>query len=78
MDEFAEKIPQSSWPTAVESSVSFPQVNAYLVKYQNPKEADAMTKIQEDLDETKIILVNFAVVVVVVVVVLIRFERAAR
>jgi len=28
-----------------------------LAKYQNPKEADAMTKIQQDLDDTKIILV---------------------
>lgn len=26
---------------------------------QNPKEADAMTKLQTDLDETKIILVGF-------------------
>jgi len=30
-----------------------------LAKYQNPKEADAMTKIQQDLDDTKIILVIF-------------------
>lgn len=30
-----------------------------LCKYQNPKEADAMTKIQQDLDDTKIILVIF-------------------
>ena len=30
-----------------------------LAKWQNPKECDAMTKIQNDLDETKIILVSF-------------------
>lgn len=30
-----------------------------LAKYQNPNEADAMTKIQQDLDDTKIILVIF-------------------
>ena len=30
----------------------------YLEKYQNPREADAMTKIQTELDETKIILVS--------------------
>jgi hypothetical protein len=29
-----------------------------LNKYQNPKEADALTKLQIDLDETKIILVR--------------------
>jgi synaptobrevin family protein YKT6 len=33
-------------------------LESYLTKYQNPKEADAMTKIQTDLDETKIILHN--------------------
>lgn len=29
-----------------------------LAKYQNPKEADALSKLQNDLDETKIILHN--------------------
>ena len=42
----------------MESTIIFPQVNTYLSKYQNPREADAMTKIQEELDETKIILVS--------------------
>jgi synaptobrevin family protein YKT6 len=31
-------------------------LESYLTKYQNPKEADAMTRIQTDIDETKIIL----------------------
>lgn len=30
----------------------------YLQKYQDPKQADSMTKIQSELDETKIILVG--------------------
>ncbi|CAH1181048.1 unnamed protein product [Phyllotreta striolata] len=58
LDEFAAKIPAVNWPTLQERDVTFPQLNTYLTKYQNPKEADAMTKIQEDLDETKIILHN--------------------
>lgn len=58
LDEFAAKIPSHEWPTLNEASVSFPQLNVYLAKYQNPREADAMTKIQEELDETKIILVS--------------------
>jgi synaptobrevin family protein YKT6 len=33
-------------------------LESYLTKYQNPKEADAMTKMQTDIDETKIILHN--------------------
>lgn len=58
LDEFSAKIPSHEWPTLNEASVTFPQLNVYLAKYQNPREADAMTKIQEELDETKIILVS--------------------
>ncbi|CAH1109195.1 unnamed protein product [Psylliodes chrysocephalus] len=58
LDEFAAKILPANWPNLQEKDVAFPQLNTYLAKYQNPREADAMTKIQEDLDETKIILHN--------------------
>ena len=40
------------------SGLAFPDLEELLKKYQNPREADAMTKIQTDLDETKIILVR--------------------
>lgn len=56
LDEFTSKVPPSSWATANESTVDFPVLPQYLAKYQNPREADALTKIQNDLDETKIIL----------------------
>lgn len=56
LDEFSQKVPAANWPNLTERDVAFPQLNSYLAKYQNPREADAMTKIQEDLDETKIIL----------------------
>lgn len=58
LDEFSQKYPPNSWPHLQEPDVNFPQLNTYLSKYQNPKEADAMTKIQQELDETKIILVR--------------------
>ncbi|XP_014250770.1 synaptobrevin homolog YKT6 [Cimex lectularius] len=58
LDEFSATVPQHLWPTAVESGINFPQLPEYLAKYQNPKEADSMTKIQEELEETKIILHN--------------------
>lgn len=58
LDEFSQKYPASAWSSLSEREVSFPQLNAYLAKYQNPREADAMTKIQDELDETKIILVS--------------------
>ncbi|KAH7983832.1 hypothetical protein HPB52_014615 [Rhipicephalus sanguineus] len=40
------------------STCQYQGLEAYLAKYQVPTEADAMTKIQADLDETKIILHN--------------------
>lgn len=58
MDEFATKHPPTTWPTLREVTTDFPQINMYLAKYQNPVEADALTKMQNDLDETKIILHN--------------------
>lgn len=56
LDDFAVKVPASSWPTGNETNIDFPVLPEYLARYQNPKEADALTKIQNDLDETKIIL----------------------
>jgi len=58
LDEFVEKCPKAQWNTIKEGDAPFSQSEEYLQKYQNPKEADAMTKIQSELDETKIILHN--------------------
>ncbi|CAG9764543.1 unnamed protein product [Ceutorhynchus assimilis] len=58
LDDFADKIPSTSWPNLQERDVAFPQINTYLAKYQKPAEADILTKIQGELDETKIILHN--------------------
>jgi len=58
LDEFAAKVQPMQWPTVQESAINFPECAQYLQKYQNPKEADAMTKLQTDLDDTKIILHN--------------------
>lgn len=38
--------------------INFTALPPLLAKYQDPKEADAITKMQNDLDETKIILRN--------------------
>ncbi|XP_036365068.1 synaptobrevin homolog YKT6 isoform X1 [Octopus sinensis] len=58
LDDFKLAVPPEKWPTVVESEVNFPQCDQYLKQSQNPQESDAMTKIQNDLDETKIILHN--------------------
>ncbi|XP_034832641.1 synaptobrevin homolog YKT6 [Maniola hyperantus] len=58
LDEFSAKVPATSWATANEATIDFPVLPEYLTRFQNPREADALTKIQDDLDETKIILHN--------------------
>lgn len=58
MEEFSTKYPPQTWTTLNEATTDFQQINVYLAKYQNPNEADALTKMQNDLDETKIILHN--------------------
>jgi synaptobrevin family protein YKT6 len=56
LDEFAQK-QGDSWKTVTTpESVTFPPAGEYLQKYQNPAEADKITKIQKDLDETTQIL----------------------
>lgn len=46
-----------SWKTVnIPESVVFPKAEEYLQKYQDPSEADKVTKIQKDLDETTQIL----------------------
>lgn len=58
LDDFSAKVSNDQWPNGTEQSISFTGLPAYLTKYQDPKEADAITKMQNDLDETKIILRN--------------------
>ncbi|KAN0125985.1 Longin-like domain containing protein [Russula decolorans] len=54
LDDFTAKIPQSSFSKP--SSISFPEINTYLQKYQDPRHADNIMRVQQELDETKIVL----------------------
>ena len=66
LDEFQAAVPENVWnqrpaqPGQENQSVAsrFPQLEKYLSDYQNPQKVDAITKLQMDLDETKIILHN--------------------
>jgi len=57
LDDFTAKVPQSSFKNP--GSISFPDINAYIQKYQDPRQADTIMRVQQELDETKIILVSF-------------------
>ena len=50
------QVPRHVWPEGKE--VSGCPLDDYLKKYQNPVEADPMMKVQNELDETKIVLHN--------------------
>ncbi|KAI2465486.1 putative snare protein [Annulohypoxylon bovei var. microspora] len=54
MDEFLAAHPRSSW--AQGQTVTMPELQDYLAKYQDPHQADSILKIQRELDETKITL----------------------
>ncbi|TDL22489.1 snare protein YKT6 [Rickenella mellea] len=54
LDDFTAKVPQSSYSNP--SGIDFGEINAYLEKYQDPGQADAIMRVQQELDETKIVL----------------------
>lgn len=56
VDEFLASCPRSSWATGEHPAVAFPALKEYIVKYQDPQQADSIMKIQQQLDETKIVL----------------------
>lgn len=54
LDDFTTKVPQSSYSNP--GSINFPDVQTYITKYQDPRQADAIMRVQQELDETKIVL----------------------
>lgn len=57
LEEFTTKVPQSAFSNP--SSISFPEITTYIQKYQDPTKADTILRVQQELDETKIVLVRF-------------------
>ena len=58
LDEYLAAHPKSQWANLTEASAatSFPALEEYLRRYQDPHQADAILKVQNELDETKIVL----------------------
>ncbi|KAH6904308.1 Longin-like domain-containing protein [Coprinopsis sp. MPI-PUGE-AT-0042] len=54
LDDFSAKVPQSSYSNP--SSISFPELQIYVEKFQDPRQADTIMRVQQELDETKIVL----------------------
>jgi len=56
LDEFLAKHPRTSFIGVADPNLPYPQLKEYMVKYQDPSQADSIMKIQKELDETKIVL----------------------
>ncbi|MCJ1313522.1 palmitoyltransferase [Agyrium rufum] len=56
VDEFLSKYPRTSYSSNPPPKLEFAPLKEYIVKYQDPQQADSIMKIQKELDETKIIL----------------------
>ncbi|MCJ1370953.1 palmitoyltransferase [Loxospora ochrophaea] len=55
VDEFLSRYPRSAFANS-NPQLNFPPLKEYIVKYQDPQQADSIMKIQKELDETKIVL----------------------
>ena len=56
VDEFTTANPRSSYSSTSVTKIPYPQLKDYIVKYQDPNQADSIMKVQRELDETKIVL----------------------
>lgn len=55
MDDFLSLHPRARWATG-KPTLDVPFLNECIQKYQDPRQADSILKIQQELDETKIVL----------------------
>ncbi|VDP58577.1 unnamed protein product [Schistosoma mattheei] len=55
-EDFALQCPASTWANMTVGSDPCKKIHEYLQKYQNPTEADGLMRLQNELDETKVIL----------------------
>ena len=56
LDDFTGQVPRAEWPVGNPVQGFAGPLDVYLKKYQTPEAVDPLTKVQADLDETKIIL----------------------
>lgn len=58
LEEYLSLHPASEWESVLVATpqLKFDRLDAYLAKYQDPRQADSIMKVQHELDETKIVL----------------------
>lgn len=55
VDDFLTLHPRPKWVEGA-PKLELPVLGEYIVKYQDPRQADSIMRIQQELDETKIVL----------------------
>ncbi len=58
LDDFAGQVPRDQWAAGQQVQGFNGCLEVYMQKYQTPETADPLTRVQSELDETKIILHN--------------------
>lgn len=58
LDDYLAAHPKQSWANATgpTAATAFPELDNYIRKYQDPHQADAIMKVQQELDDTKVVL----------------------
>lgn len=58
LEEYLSLHPAKEWSTVTEPNLAFAfdKLDTYIKKYQDPSQADSIMKVQQELDETKIVL----------------------
>lgn len=58
LDEYLATHPKSQWAglSAATPATAFPPLEDYLRNYQDPRQADSIMRVQQELDDTKIVL----------------------
>ncbi|CAJ0750084.1 10328_t:CDS:2, partial [Entrophospora sp. SA101] len=53
LEDSLVKFPKHTWKSG---GINYPELKSHLVKYQDPKQADQIMKVQDQLDETKLVM----------------------
>lgn len=58
LEEYLAIHPPHDWlnVTSATAALQYPELETYIKKYQDPSQADSIMKVQQELDETKIVL----------------------
>uniref|UniRef100_A0A7E4UW69 Synaptobrevin YKT6 n=1 Tax=Panagrellus redivivus TaxID=6233 RepID=A0A7E4UW69_PANRE len=59
LEDFTNVIPPAKWDSIQnESQCTYSRLEELIKKWQNPREADSLTRVQDEVEETKIVLHN--------------------